>query len=97
MQGAQANLHSVRNLRIELYVKTANFQVLRQDMTGRATWCIPRGVSSVIVLARALSGASRKTLTEVAPRFLLSAMWRALGEAGKGDCRNVRSDLQAYR
>ena len=31
-------------------------------MTGCVTWCIPRGVSSVIVLVRAFGDASSKTV-----------------------------------
>ena len=56
----KAESDNVRNLRIELYLKTTNLQV-RSEICECATWIIPRGVLSIRVSYKALGRASDKT------------------------------------
>ena len=55
----KAESDNVRNLRIELYVKTTNLQV-ESEICECATWIIPCGVLSIRIFYKALGRASRK-------------------------------------
>ena len=56
----KAESDNVRNLRIELYVKTTNLQV-ESEICECATWIIPCGVLSIRVFHKALGRASNRT------------------------------------
>ena len=58
-QSRKAESDNVRNLRIELYVKTTNLQV-ESEICGCATWIIPRGVLFIRVFYKVLGRTSRK-------------------------------------
>ena len=69
---------SVRNLRIELLLKTANFRI-----EGEICECVTsksRGVLSIHIFYRALSRASREMWVEGTPLFLPWIQWRVLEE-----------------
>ena len=59
-QSRKAESDNVRNLRIELYVKTTNLQV-ESEICECATWIIPCGVLSIRIFYKALGRASNKT------------------------------------
>ena len=55
----KAESDNVRNLRIELCLKTTNLQV-ESEICECATWIIPCGVLSIRIFYKALGRASRK-------------------------------------
>ena len=58
-QSRKAESDNVRNLRIELYVKTTNLQV-ESEICECATWIIPCGVLFIRVFYKVLGRTSRK-------------------------------------
>ena len=87
--GGQPNRNSVRNLRIELYLKIANFLCRKRDMTSALR------VYSHVACFLFLFSTGRLAMPQVrhesegTPRFLLSAMWGVYWVRARGDCRNA--------
>ena len=75
-------MSSVRNLRIELLLKTANFRI-----EGEICECVTsesRGVLSIRIFYRALSRASREMWVEGTPLFLSGFKRRVLEKSEHG-------------